>query len=555
MEFAIISDRKTISPRFSNLLPVVLYRPWALKEGIGRYRDEYGSYDKDIEGLNAWSLMGISEKESFKNYIDELENTTEVISSFYKVNFGWSKQQAQIIAKTALTTAVSSTIRFYYYHPIKTEEERLLRKAILQKRPMNEIKDIFFDFNKHDRDGRESLLSIAVIYPDALKYLIKKGLNPNHENAFGKTPLMYAAQYNLTKSAKILLEAGADTNAKTTRPVDTCNYTLRTFNMTPLHYAVRYASPDFITLLLEYGAMPIIKTEYTNPYINESPLDWLKKYTQIGFEEKNPNIPDESIEELVMLLNEENFKKGRNASNYVLDAEKLYRDKKITAAYQKLGLALTLEPTNERALSDMSLIALKNNKYGQSIEAGNILIKNSKSNKLKANAWYNQGLACEKYKSMGNQGILAYNGEYYCSYGYLYSYYKSVSLNPTTARKKKIVELFDSESRGFCYIEESDIKINLQMGRDPESSSYSQLQTIFVLHKSNKKITGQDLAWKVKYVDAGEKQIIPDKVTTVDMGDLSLSVFITQKTYVQYPYEVFGHICDAKSSKALKLYE
>ncbi len=68
--------------------------------------------------------------------------------------------------------------------------------------------------------------------------------------------------------------------------------------MTALHYAVRYASPKIIKLLLDYGVNPMIEADNQRiyPHKQETPLDWLNRYTKIGFEEKNLQIPDEKIE-------------------------------------------------------------------------------------------------------------------------------------------------------------------------------------------------------------------------------------------------------------------
>ena len=56
------------------------------------------------------------------------------------------------------------------------------------------------------------------------------------------TPLHYAAQHNSTESAKLLLESGADIEAKDMS------------NLTPLHYAAQHNSTESAKLLLESGA-------------------------------------------------------------------------------------------------------------------------------------------------------------------------------------------------------------------------------------------------------------------------------------------------------------
>src|SRR5262249_20858327 len=66
---------------------------------------------------------------------------------------------------------------------------------------------------------------------------------------------------------------GADTERATTRPFDTCNYTITTHGVTVLHYAVRYASKDFIAWLVAIGAVTSVRD--SNGY---TAFDYLTKF-------------------------------------------------------------------------------------------------------------------------------------------------------------------------------------------------------------------------------------------------------------------------------------
>ena len=163
------------------------------------------------------------------------------------------------LAVHTLNEAISHGFGFYMYEPFASDEERKIRRAMLEHRPLPEIEAIYTDLRTMGTGtfGSESLLDIAVAYPVALRWLLAQGLDPNQPNGFGKTPLMYAAQYNQAESAALLLDAGADPNAGTVWPQSTCYYALETANMTPLHYAVRYASTSLVRTLLSRGARPI----------------------------------------------------------------------------------------------------------------------------------------------------------------------------------------------------------------------------------------------------------------------------------------------------------
>ena len=87
------------------------------------------------------------------------------------------------------------------------------------------------------------------------------GLNTDidAENAFGKTALMYAAQYGFMDSVKILLEAGADINAQTKTgnlEDNNCwdNICIANGERTALMYAVQEGHLDIAKYLVEKGA-------------------------------------------------------------------------------------------------------------------------------------------------------------------------------------------------------------------------------------------------------------------------------------------------------------
>jgi len=508
-----------------------------------QFEDKVGAYDEAFAGLNDWKLMGLSEYESFSAYLSILDRAVLDIAAFYQNKFGWEKSKSESMARTGLTSLVSRTVRFGYYGPINSQEERELRQAILEQHPIEEIKSNKYEIKETGHDGGESLLSLAVLYPNALHYLLSKGLNPNHQNDFGKTPLIYAVQYNQPESVRMLLEAGADPNVKTTKPVNTCFYTIRTFNMTPLHYAVRYASPEIIRMLLDDGAATFIKADNQRDDSQDTALDWLLVYTNPFEEEKNPNMPDAMIKTVKEWVKPANLETSPDIANkYVLQAEELYQQKRVPKSYQMLGLALELQPDNERALSDMSLIALKNGKLGQSTEAGERLIKQSKSDKLKANAWYNQGLACERYASnrpsdyFGYKYLLNYNGKNYCGYDAVFPFYKAVKTNSTKARMEKLIEIFEQPSDNYCDIPEKGIKIRIEKPRGPDGES------LYLLHDNEVTVSGEMLAWTLTNGNGQQEKFVPEKMDVIKLGDKTLSVF-SSKRDVSFPYDILGYRC------------
>ncbi|CAC5403395.1 unnamed protein product [Mytilus coruscus] len=122
----------------------------------------------------------------------------------------------------------------------------------------NEVLEIFVQFNPNfeveDRWGRSALSSIMKYrpLPDFLKALMETGtVNVNTRDIYGSSPLHFAAYLNYEEQIKLLLEYGADSNARDNlqeRPLDT---------------AKRHRSVRCIALL---KAADIIEQEHTIIY-------------------------------------------------------------------------------------------------------------------------------------------------------------------------------------------------------------------------------------------------------------------------------------------------
>lgn len=510
----------------SHQLNMSLIRPWALKLKLRQSENSYGDYSRIIKQLEQWSLGGLSEQGAFNEYKNQLNLTIKELSSFYQDANQWSKQQSDNIAEFALTSAISHGFGFYLYEPEFSTGESELRNAIVNNAPMEFIKSINFDPKNIDKilqrysqhESKESILNIAISRPEVLEYLLEQGVDPNKSNSFGKTPLMYAAQYNLINSAKLLINHGASTVISTLKPNDTCYYTLRTYKMTALHYAVRYASPELIKLLLDNGAAIYMKAENhrKSPVTEETSLDWLLRYTDKSSPELNINIPQEkvpSLKKLLMLPSNEELK--RQEKQLINSALLAYKKGQKQGAYEDLIKSLSINPNNEKALSDMSLVALRNQKLGHSLSASDTLIKVSKNKKVIANALFNQGLVCEQqYKKSLNENknfMIEYDGQYYCREPFIFSYINSWLSEKNADRKSKIKEQFDSKYSHNCSIKLADNKEYL----------FSFLQSkILLLHSKDDPISLHNLIRKVQFSHIGASSYKLDKITSSDVVNI-----------------------------------
>lgn len=98
-----------------------------------------------------------------------------------------------------------------------------------------------------DREGRTALIwavkgtPSSSSHPELVALLIEAGAELDARDREGGTPLVYAAVRGDTKSARLLIDAGADVNA-------------RMGNLSALDIALRYGRSEIVTLLVRAGA-------------------------------------------------------------------------------------------------------------------------------------------------------------------------------------------------------------------------------------------------------------------------------------------------------------
>jgi len=100
------------------------------------------------------------------------------------------------------------------------------------------------------------IVAAATTRPKVLDMLLKLGVPAaGSTNGFDKTTLMYAAQQDQAASARLLLAAGAEVNARTGENKQRC-FQLERDSRSALMYAAENASEELIDLLLDAGADP-----------------------------------------------------------------------------------------------------------------------------------------------------------------------------------------------------------------------------------------------------------------------------------------------------------
>ena len=115
---------------------------------------------------------------------------------------------------------------------------------------------------------------------EAVELLLANGADANlASQTTGGTPLHAAAgrgfAHGTTECVRLLLEAGANPNAKTKVGVPTTSFSrdVCVVGETPLHLAAAYGDEQMIQLLIDSGADPSIKDSR-----GESPLTWFSRH-------------------------------------------------------------------------------------------------------------------------------------------------------------------------------------------------------------------------------------------------------------------------------------
>jgi hypothetical protein len=296
------------------------------------YEGEYlGSLGRKVSNetlrqhLEIWSVYNIDDYTYLRRFYEAESKLKVELERYYVEALKYNVQHASYTAKEAINTILATNVNAFDYYPFDNDDYFSLRKLILSNGDIEDIRKyrnpeiLHIPYKlKNYRGGyspieKESILSIAVEYSEALRHLLEIGVSPNHQNAFGKTPLMYAVQRNKIEAVKLLLDAGASVNDVTVKTSSSnihCGfYQLKQYNVSALHYAARYASLDIIKVLLEAGASPNTKSSL-NAYGHDlreaqkkvpsgTPLDWFHFFNASKHSEK------ETLE-IEQLLTQEN---------------------------------------------------------------------------------------------------------------------------------------------------------------------------------------------------------------------------------------------------------
>ena len=234
---------------FNENVWTVRNRPWAVPGVYVRRLRLDGSDDT----LVRWSRTGLWEYRSFRALRQLRDAALSELAAHYVTSFGVPADDANRWALRMLEYTTESMVQ-PSSEPISYEYSEVDAK-LLEGDPAVTLPSHYEESAAVPEWGsREPDLFFALEHPNLVEAILARGASVDEPNHFGKTALMYAAQFALTETARVLLRAGANPNLSTIQKPDyQCNLFERV-GRTALMYAAENADEEMMSVLIENGA-------------------------------------------------------------------------------------------------------------------------------------------------------------------------------------------------------------------------------------------------------------------------------------------------------------
>lgn len=433
-------------------LEKVAYSPW--KEVSKYQKMQVKTLDRFLQ---EWGYKGLWNYDVFTRYEKVKDEAKKELKQYYIDMFGVDDKMAIKYADKAFFEILNAHFTF----PADGYGRQLyddLQRALLEGKSEQEIKPLMvgnWQNPKIDLYGAEleATLFSALKTPTLVTFLIQAGADVNASNGFGKTALMYAAQYNLYETAERLIKSGIDVNKQTFRSDNTCTNTIGTQGVTALHYAVRYADAKFIELLVKNGANKDIKDS-----AEKIAFDWVDVFSK----ENKYLSSDEAlrVKKLITPMSEDEKKKV--IQNHIETARKAYSAKEYEKAASFYEKTLLYDTKNIIVWSDLALVYYRMGEYPKAAKAAfNVMYNDKATPEQQASAFYNMAMICDV---VGN--YISYEGQGYCHFTPLDDFIRADMKRSTPDRVAKIVEMLRDDYRpkfkyGHVLLESSDKKLKI----------------------------------------------------------------------------------------------
>jgi hypothetical protein len=248
-------DRVALEARMSHAR--VALRPWTLRDdGNDAPYNPRAGVDA---ALAQWDLESLWNHRLYRRYQELVPAATQALQAYYSDAFGLATEAAEPEA----ARVVDQIVRRHFVFGVNSLPEdpaAPLHRLPLVGAAWGDIAPLLDTPSNKPGSTAEAPIFFALEHPDLVGHLLDASAKPDATNTFNKTPLMYAAQFDLVETARVLLQRGADPNARTNKGPDGCNWSSG-FDLavgigarTALMYAAENGSPAMIRLLIDSGA-------------------------------------------------------------------------------------------------------------------------------------------------------------------------------------------------------------------------------------------------------------------------------------------------------------
>lgn len=275
--------------QFNLLLLKIAIDPITYQKTLDTPENLEKKYDILKSYFRYWAYQSIGNFRLYKAFWQEYNNVIEPLEKYFESNFNFDKGSNIYYTSNALNEflnwAVGETkiykdisplakimsnknysvsyIQDFIFsnNPSQDDLTIALQAALLNQRE-KEILELLIRFGARIDEGYESAIFYALENYENTNFLIQNGANVNQANAFGKTPLFYAIEFNRLDIIKLLLDNGANVNQKYINNNEKLALSANIGSNTPYFItfcALEHTSKNVLMHAAAYGNVEILK--------------------------------------------------------------------------------------------------------------------------------------------------------------------------------------------------------------------------------------------------------------------------------------------------------